>query len=103
MGLHTSNVLCRHEASKNLIGVVPAEVQKCVALPGDAYLLNHSSDADILSDVVLGLFWQNRGCLAISCGQQNDRNEQLLHWAYSTTSGSKKASQDRPLQRLAVG
>jgi hypothetical protein len=41
------------------------------------------------------LFWQ-KGCrLTASCGQQKDREEQLLHLAYSMTSGSKKASQDR--------
>ena len=47
----------RHEASENLIRVVPAKVQECVALLGDAYLLDNAAHANVFSDVIPCLLW----------------------------------------------
>ena len=65
------NVLRRHETSKDLLGVVAAKVQKCVALLGDAYLLDKAANTDIRSDVLFCLLWQNR-CRSRACPRMEE-------------------------------
>ena len=75
MASYSGNILLRHETREDLPRVSAAKVEKYVALFGDAYLFDKAAHTNALPDMILRLFWQNGGCLAVSGGQQDNREE----------------------------
>ena len=85
------NVLRGHEPRENVIRVVAAKVEICVALLGDAYLFDKAATLT-LSDVIPCLLRQNGRCLAVSRGHQDDREEQFLLLPRARVKGDRAAS-----------